>query len=74
MHWLHLWPAPQVGFEPVFVGPIRYARNLEALAELYIHLGVPGVGATHQKTSPGRNFHFQYIGRLPHPERGSAAL
>ncbi|KAL6757504.1 hypothetical protein V8C86DRAFT_2624335 [Haematococcus lacustris] len=37
------------GFKPVWVGPIRFARNLEALAELYIHLCVPGLtsGAPH---------------------------
>lgn len=28
-----------VGFSPFYVGPIRYARNLEAMAELYIHIG-----------------------------------
>jgi 8-hydroxy-5-deazaflavin:NADPH oxidoreductase len=28
-----------VGFSPRYLGPIRYARNLEAIAELYIHLG-----------------------------------
>ena len=27
-----------VGFKPKYVGPIRYARNLEAIAELWIHL------------------------------------
>jgi hypothetical protein len=29
-----------VGFSPIFVGPIRYARNLEAIAELWIHMAV----------------------------------
>jgi len=48
-----------VGFEPVYVGPIRYARNLEALAELWIHLGLDGVGET--KEQWGRNFHFQVV-------------
>ena len=48
-----------VGFEPAYVGPIRYARNLEALAELWIHLGVDGVGETHEVW--GRNFHFQVV-------------
>ncbi len=28
-----------VGFIPEYVGPIRYARNLEAIAELWIHIG-----------------------------------
>ncbi|GIL99382.1 hypothetical protein Vretimale_4555, partial [Volvox reticuliferus] len=46
------------GFKPVYVGPIRYARNLEALAELWIHLGVPGVGTAEKW---GRDFHFQVI-------------
>jgi hypothetical protein len=32
-----------VGFNPVFVGPIRYARNLEAIAELWIHMAVCAV-------------------------------
>jgi predicted dinucleotide-binding enzyme len=50
-----------VGFEPSYVGPIRFARNLEAIAELWIHLGVPGLkgGAQHW----GRNFHFQVVGK-----------
>lgn len=47
-----------VGFKPVFVGPIRYARNLEAIAELWIHLGVPGVGTAEKW---GRDFHFQVL-------------
>lgn len=29
-----------VGFRPVYVGPQRYARNLESLAELWIHASV----------------------------------
>ncbi|GAQ82355.1 hypothetical protein KFL_001090040 [Klebsormidium nitens] len=36
-----------VGFRPVYVGPLRYARNLESLAELWIHLAVKfGAGGT----------------------------
>lgn len=27
-----------VGFHPVYVGPIRASRNLESLAELWIHM------------------------------------
>ncbi|WIA20789.1 hypothetical protein OEZ85_005149 [Tetradesmus obliquus] len=46
-----------VGFEPVYVGPIRYARNLEALAELWIHLAVPSAGFTQE--SFGMHFAFQ---------------
>ena len=48
-----------VGFIPEYVGGIRYARNLEAIAELWIHLGVPGVGET--KEDWGRAFHFQVL-------------
>ena len=48
-----------VGFEPVYVGPIRYARNLEALAELWIHMGVPGLKGGAERM--GRSFHFQFI-------------
>jgi 8-hydroxy-5-deazaflavin:NADPH oxidoreductase len=48
-----------VGFEPAYIGPIRYARNLEALAELWIHLGVEGAGETKEKW--GQNFHFQVV-------------
>lgn len=33
-----------VGFKPFFVGPIRYSRNLEAMAELWIHMAIPGLG------------------------------
>jgi len=35
-----------VGFKGRYVGPIRYARNLEAMAELWIHLAVPPSGST----------------------------
>lgn len=36
-----------VGFRPVYVGPLRYARNLESLAELWIHAAVKfGAGRT----------------------------
>lgn len=48
-----------VGFKPVYVGPIRYARNLEAIAELWIHLGNAPVGETREDF--GHNFHFQTI-------------
>jgi 8-hydroxy-5-deazaflavin:NADPH oxidoreductase len=34
-----------VGFKPIFVGPIRYARNLEAMAELWIHMAIPPLPA-----------------------------
>ena len=42
-----------------YVGPIRYARNLEAIAELWIHLTVPSFGDT--PVAWGRSFHFQTI-------------
>jgi hypothetical protein len=79
-----------VGFKPVYVGPIRYARNLEvgwwrqgssatcwhavrpaaadaarcwvhpqALAELWIHMSVPGVGTAEKILT--RDFNFQFI-------------
>lgn len=48
-----------VGFAPKYVGPIRYARNLDAIAELWIHLSIPGAGETPEAW--GRNFHFQVI-------------
>ena len=34
-----------VGFKPYYVGPIRYARNLEAIAELWIHCAIPPLPA-----------------------------
>ena len=46
-----------VGFIPKYLGPIRYARNLEAIAELWIHLAFPPAGET--KENWGRAFHFQ---------------
>ncbi len=48
-----------VGFIPKYVGPIRYARNLDAIAELWIHLSIPPAGETREDW--GRNFHFQVI-------------
>ncbi len=47
-----------VGFKPFYVGPIRYARNLEAMAELWIHMAIPGLGG--RDTS--RNFWFSISG------------
>ena len=47
-----------VGFKPFYVGPIRYARNLEAMAELWIHMAIPGLGG--RETS--RNFWFSISG------------
>jgi predicted dinucleotide-binding enzyme len=47
-----------VGFKPFFVGPIKYSRNLEAMAELWIHMAIPGLGG--RDTS--RNFWFSIGG------------
>ena len=47
-----------VGFTPFFVGPIRYSRNLEAMAELWIHMAIPGLGGR----DTGRNFWFSIGG------------
>jgi len=51
----------KVGFTPVYCGPIRYARNLEAIAELWIHEAI--------FNGQGRNFHYQFIKK---PEAGKA--
>lgn len=48
-----------VGFSPKYIGPIRYSRNLESIAELWIHLAVPPAGTT--KEDWGRAFHFQVV-------------
>ena len=29
-----------VGFSPVWVGELRYSRNLESMAELWIHMAI----------------------------------
>ncbi|KAI8473334.1 MAG: hypothetical protein J3K34DRAFT_411055 [Monoraphidium minutum] len=50
-----------VGFDPRYVGPIRYARNLEALAELWIHTGIGGAGLN-PGVEWGRGFAFQVVG------------
>ena len=47
-----------VGFKPFYVGPIRYARNLEAIAELWIHMAVPPLGAR----TTSRKFWFSISG------------
>jgi len=47
------------GFVPEYVGPIRYARNMEAITELWVHLAEPLGGFT--TVEWGRNFHFQVI-------------
>lgn len=47
-----------VGFNPFYVGPIRYSRNLEAMAEMWIHMAIPGLGGR----SASRNFWFSIGG------------
>ena len=47
-----------VGFKPHYVGPIRYARNLEAMAELWIHLAIPPLPAANF----GRDWTFAIAG------------
>jgi predicted dinucleotide-binding enzyme len=47
-----------VGFKPFYVGPIPYARNLEAIAELWIHMAIPPLGAR----TTTRNFWFAIAG------------
>jgi predicted dinucleotide-binding enzyme len=47
-----------VGFKPFFVGPIRYARNLEAMAELWIHMAIPPLPAENYS----RKFWFSVSG------------
>ncbi len=37
-----------VGFTPIHVGPLRYARNLEAIAELWIHMAVRTLHLVHR--------------------------
>ena len=47
-----------VGFKPFYVGPTRYARNLEAMGELWIHMAIPPLGARNTT----RNFWFSIAG------------
>ena len=47
-----------VGFKPFYCGPIRYARNLEAMGELWIHMAVPPLGAE----TKSRKFWFSVSG------------
>ena len=48
-----------VGFTPRYVGPIRYARNLEAMAELWIHCAIPPMPAHNW----GREWTFGVVGK-----------
>lgn len=55
-----VWPAPTLLTARLqYVGPIRYARNLDAIAELWIHLSIPGCGEGAEDW--GRDFHFQVV-------------
>jgi 8-hydroxy-5-deazaflavin:NADPH oxidoreductase len=47
-----------VGFKPFYVGPIRYSRNLEAIAELWVHMAIPPAPAR----NTGRDFWFSVSG------------
>jgi predicted dinucleotide-binding enzyme len=47
-----------IGFKPIYVGPIRYARNLEAMAELWIHCAIPPLPANYL----GRDWTFKLAG------------
>ncbi len=47
-----------VGYKPYYVGPIRYARNLEAIAELWIHCAIPPLPAA----TLGRDWTFAIAG------------
>lgn len=47
-----------IGYKPIYVGPIRYARNLEAMAELWIHCAIPPLPANYL----GRDWTFKLAG------------
>jgi 8-hydroxy-5-deazaflavin:NADPH oxidoreductase len=47
-----------IGYNPIYVGPIRYARNLEAMAELWIHCAIPPLPANYL----GRDWTFKLGG------------
>lgn len=47
-----------VGFTPYYMGGIRYARNLEAIAELWIHCAIPPLPANNL----GRDWTFAIVG------------
>lgn len=49
-----------IGYRPIYVGPIRYARNLEAIAELWIHCGVPPLPGNYL----GRDWSFAIAGKM----------
>ena len=49
-----------VGYRPIYVGPIRYARNLEAIAELWIHCAIPPLPGNYL----GRDWTFAIAGTI----------
>ena len=49
-----------VGFQPYYVGPLRYARNLEAMAELWIHCAIPPLPGNYL----GRDWTFGVSGNV----------
>jgi len=60
---LALGVVQSAGFQPHYVGPIRYARNLEAIAELWIHLST-GVIGENTSIEWGRAFNFAVSGTI----------
>lgn len=50
-----------VGFNPIYVGAIRYARNLEAMAELWIHCAIPPLPGANL----GRDWTFGFASNQP---------
>jgi 8-hydroxy-5-deazaflavin:NADPH oxidoreductase len=58
-----------VGFIPRYVGPLRYARNLEAMAELWIHCAIPPLPAANW----GRDWTFGVAGNPTTSSSSSSA-
>jgi 8-hydroxy-5-deazaflavin:NADPH oxidoreductase len=50
-----------VGYKPRYIGPVRYSRNLEAIAELWIHCAIPPLPAA----DLGRDWTFAFEGNVP---------
>lgn len=58
--WLGGLPKTCPALRPALPSPLsRYARNLEAIAELWVHLSLGPVGDS--SVDWGRNFHFQVV-------------
>jgi len=47
-----------IGYKPFYVSPMRYVRNLEAIAELWIHCAIPPMPAQYL----GRHWTFSIAG------------